>query len=34
MTNYIGKKVLHKAKYGNGIVVSQDEKGYIFIKFD
>lgn len=34
MADYIGKKVHHKAKYGNGIVVSQDEKGYVYIKFD
>ena len=34
MADYIGKRVFHKAKYGNGLVVSQDDKGYVYIKFE
>lgn len=30
---YIGKKVFHKLKYGEGTIVSEDPKGYIFVKF-
>ena len=32
--NYVGKTVVHKAKFGKGIITSQDEKGYIFVKFE
>lgn len=30
---YIGKKVLHKLKYGEGVIVSEDSKGHIYVKF-
>ena len=30
---YIGKKVFHKSKYGEGTIVSEDPQGYIFVKF-
>ena len=32
--NYTGKKVLHKAKFGEGIIVEHDTKGYISVQFE
>ena len=32
--NYVGKTVVHKAKFGKGIITSQDENGYIYVIFD
>ena len=32
--NYVGKKVLHRAKFGHGEVIAQDESGHITVRFD
>ena len=32
--NYTGKRVFHKAKYGEGTIVSSDSKGYILVKYE
>jgi Superfamily I DNA and RNA helicases and helicase subunits len=32
--DYVGKKVFHKAKYGEGTIISQDGSGNITVKFD
>ena len=32
--DYTGKKVLHKAKFGEGIIVEHDAKGYISVQFE
>ena len=31
--DYTGKRVFHKAKYGEGTIVSSDSKGYIYVKY-
>lgn len=31
--DYTGKRVFHKAKYGEGMIVSSDSKGYIYVKY-
>ena len=32
--NYVGKKVYHKAKFGNGIIIAQDQNNHITVQFD
>ena len=32
--NYIGKKVYHKAKFGEGTIIAQDQTNHIFVQFD
>lgn len=31
--DYTGKRVYHSTKYGEGVIVSTDPKGYIYVKF-
>ena len=30
---FLGKTVIHKAKFGEGVILSQDDKGYLIVKF-
>ena len=32
--NYIGKKVLHKGLFGEGVIIAQDQSNRITVQFD
>ena len=32
--DYVGKKVFHEREFGEGVIVSQNSKGYIKVRFD
>ena len=32
--NYVGKRVFHKAKFGEGVIVDQDQSNHITVQFD
>ncbi len=32
--DYVGKRVFHKAKFGEGVIIAQDQNNYITVQFD
>lgn len=32
--NYVGKRVFHRAKFGEGVIIAQDQDNHITVRFD